>query len=115
MAVAINDPFQKRLRRIVRRHNRLVHGVRHKVTSDGLIVAKPRIYKPRFPLKGLLMLVAAAFLFKGYLYADIGAQAYNERVSDLSAGTVVEQAGAWMMFADPATKVVGDVFREILR
>jgi hypothetical protein len=115
MAVTINAPFQKRLRRIVRRHNRLVHGVRHKVTSDGLIVAKPRIYTPRFPLKGMLIMVAVAFLFKGYIYADLGAQNYSDRVVTLSTGNYVEQAGAWMMYADPATKFVGNALSDILR
>ncbi len=115
MAITANVPFQKRLRRIVRRHNRMAHGVTHKLTRDGLIVATPRIYNPRFPLKGLLMLVAVAFLFKGYIYAHLGAQAYTDRVAGLSEGAPLEQAGAWMMAADPATVFVGEFLGGLIR
>lgn len=115
MAITANVPFQKRLRQIVRRHNRMVHGVSHKLTSDGLIVAQPRIYNPRFPLKGLLLLIAVAFCFKGYIYADLGARTYNDRVASLSQGSMIEKAGSWMMVADPATVIVGEFLGELIR
>lgn len=115
MAITANVPFNKRLRRIVRRHNRMANGVTHKLKSDGLIVAQPRIYNPRFPLRGLLLLIAVAFLFKGFIYADLGQRDYNARVAALSEGSMIEQAGGWMMVADPATVIVGEFFAELLR
>jgi len=102
-------PFDKRLKRIVRRHDRMVaSGAVHTVNSDGLIVARPRVYRPKFPLKGLLALLIAGFLFKGFMFAVLGAEAYGERVATLQEGSMMEQAGAWVMQADPATVFIAD-------
>lgn len=102
-------PFDKRLKRIVRKHDRIQKGYVKTVTSDGLIVARPRVYRPRFPLKGLVILIVAGFLFKGFLFASLGAGAYDERVISLSQGSVMEQAGAWVMQADPATLFIAEM------
>ncbi|MEJ6397169.1 hypothetical protein [Yoonia sp. 208BN28-4] len=115
MANTANVPFNTRLRRIVRRNNRMVHGTALTMKRDGLIVAQPRIYNPRFPLRGLLLLISVAFLFKGYIYAELGARDYNARVAAMSEGAMIEQAGGWLMAADPATVIVGNFLRELLR
>ncbi|WP_245834206.1 hypothetical protein [Yoonia maricola] len=73
------------------------------INSDGLIVAKPRLYRPRFPLKGLLAVLFLGFLFKGFLFAYLGEAEYVERVAALEGGSVLEQAGAWIMQPDPVT------------
>ncbi|PRY76938.1 hypothetical protein CLV80_107115 [Yoonia maritima] len=109
-----NVPFDKRLKRIVRRHDRMSHGVVKTVTADGLIVARPRAYRPRFPLKGILALVVTGFVFKGFLFASLGDQAYQERVSVLSAGSVMEQAGAWVMQPDVATMYIAEKVKTIM-
>ena len=109
-----NVPFDKRLKRIVRRHDRMAHGVVKTVTADGLIVARPRVYRPRFPLKGLLALVVTGFVFKGFLFASMGGAAYAERVSALSEGSVMEQAGAWVMQPDVATVFIADKVKTIM-
>lgn len=101
--------FEKRLRRIVRSHQRMANGVAYRVDQNGLITAKPRIYNPKFPLRGLILLVGAAFLFKGYIYASLGANTYSERVAGLAEGSLIEKAGAWIMQADPATLAVAQV------
>jgi len=106
-------PFEKRLSRIVKNHRRMANGVVHSVNSNGLIVSRPKIYNPRFPLRGLLMLVATAFLFKGYIYATLGAVTYGDRVGDLASGTLIEQAGAWIMQADTATVAVATVLQSL--
>ncbi|PUB18532.1 hypothetical protein [Yoonia sediminilitoris] len=103
-----NVPFDKRLKRIVRRHDRMARGVVKTVNADGLIVASPRVYTPRFPLKGLAVLIVMGFLFKGFLFAYMGADAYNERVAALHAGSIMEQAGGWIMHADPATVMIAE-------
>lgn len=103
----VHAPFEKRLRKIVRNHNRMANGVTHTMRKDGLIVAKPRIYNPRFPLKGMVLLIVAAFLFKGYIYAYLGPADYNSRVTALGEGALIEQAGAWIMHADIATVYIG--------
>lgn len=112
--VTANVPFEKRLRRIVRRNNRLAQGARLRQTKDGLIVAQPRLYNPKFPLKGLIMLIAVAFLFKGYVYAQLGTQDYAAKVAALAEGSLFEQAGGWLMYADPATVMIGDLFTKII-
>ncbi len=112
----VHLPFEKRLRTISRRHDRMNRsGVVHSVNHDGLIVARPRRRSLRFPLRGLLLLIAAGFAFKGYLLADLGPATYGDRVSVLQAGTIVEQGGAWLMQADPATVWIAEQINSYLR
>jgi len=112
--VQANVPFDKRLKRIVRRHDKMSNGVVRTVKSDGLIVARPRLYKPKFPLKGLIIVLALGFLFKGFLLAYIGDAGYTERLTALQSGTVVEQVGAWVMQPDPVTTIVAGGIAAIL-
>lgn len=109
-----NVPFDKRLKRIVRRHDRMANGYVKTVTSDGLIVARPRIYKPKFPLKGLLAVLVIGFLFKGFVYATLGAEQYVERVAVLQQGSLMEQSGGWIMQPDPATVFIAESITAIL-
>jgi hypothetical protein len=109
-----NVPFDKRLKRIVRRHDKMSNGVVRSVNSDGLIVTRPRLYKPQFPLKGLLFVLTLGFLLKGFLFAYLGEAAYAERVAGLQAGSTLEQMGAWVMQSDPVTAVVAGGFSTIL-
>lgn len=108
-------PFDKRLKRIVRRHEKMANGVVKTINPDGLIVARPRMYKPRFPLKGLVVLLALGFLFKGFLLAYLGDANYADRVASLQQGTVMEQAGAWVMQPDPATALIAQGIQNVLR
>ncbi|MEJ6403725.1 hypothetical protein [Yoonia sp. 2307UL14-13] len=103
------------MKRIVRRHDRMASGGAVKtVSADGLIVARPRMYKPRFPLKGLVVLVVLGFLFKGFLFAYLGETEYLNRVAELSNGSMMEQVGAWVMHADPATVVIAGSIESLL-
>ncbi|EBA13338.1 hypothetical protein RCCS2_05614 [Roseobacter sp. CCS2] len=90
------------------------NGVVKSINSDGLIVAKPRLYRPRFPLKGLLAVLFLGFLFKGFLFAYLGEAEYIERVAALQGGSVLEQAGAWVMQPDPVTVIAADGIATIL-
>lgn len=109
----VSPIFEKRLRRIVRRHRRMERGVVHRVDSNGLIVARPRIYTPRFPLAGLLMLAGTWFVFKGFLLAHLGDVTYAERVSQLSDGSLVEKIGAWVMQADVVTVYIAQLMTQL--
>lgn len=106
-------PFDRRLKKIVRRHRRLNAGAVHRIDSTGLISARPRIYNPRFPLRGLLLLVVAGFAFKGFLHANLSASVYDARVAELSAGSTVEKAGAWVMQSDPATLIISGFWKKL--
>ena len=103
MSASQFDEFERRMRRISRRHSKLSHGYVTAVNSDGLVVAKPQRRSNRGMLRGLAMVVIVMMLFKGFLHAQIGAQAYQDRIDSLAAGTVVEKAGAYFMVADPIT------------
>ena len=105
--------FDKRLRRIVKNHQRMANGVTYRVDDNGLIQAQPRIYNPKFPLRGILLIVATAFMFKGFIFASLGEATYLERVGSMTTGSVVERAGAWIMQADPATRAVAEVFASV--
>ncbi len=109
-----NIPFDKRLKRIVSRHDKMSNGFVRTVQPDGLIVVRPRLYKPRFPLKGLIIVLTLGFALKGFLLAYLGADEYQARLAGLEAGSVVEQAGAWVMQPDPVTAVVAEGIRTIL-
>lgn len=101
--------FDKRLRHVVRNHQRLNTGAVHAIRNDGLIVARPRIYNPKFPLRGLILLFAAMVVFKAYIYAHLGGAVYNDRVERLGEGSIFEQAGAWLMQADAVTITVASL------
>lgn len=109
-----NVPFDKRLKRIVRRHEKMSNGVVRTVQSDGLIVSRPRLYKPRFPLKGLIVVLTLGFALKGFLLAYLGPDIYAERLAALQAGSMAEQAGAWVMQPDPVTALVAEGVQRII-
>lgn len=114
--MSIDAEFDKRVRRVVRTHDKMRrNGVVHRVGKDGLIISRPRLARPRFPLKGVLVVAALGFLFKGLLFAQIGSAGYNERVEALRGGTIVEQAGAWLLQEDPITVWIGQTARPYLR
>jgi hypothetical protein len=109
-----NVPFDKRLKQIVRKHEKLSKGGVKTVTSDGLIVVKPRVYRPKFPLKGMILLIVVGFLFKGLFLASVGEVAYGERVNGLMQGSVMDRAGAWVMQIDPATLIIANFMSDVL-
>lgn len=98
------DEFDRRMRRISRRHSQLSHGYVTTVNSDGMVIAKPRRRSPRGTLRGIAIVVLVLMIFKGFLHAQLGAAAYETRVAQLSSGSGFEKAGAVMMAADPITQ-----------
>lgn len=109
------DEFERRMRRISKRHSKLSHGFVTQVTDDGLVVARPRKRGRNATLRGLVLIVAVIFVFKGFLHAHLGATAYDERVEKLAAGNLVEQAGAWAMTADPVTLWLSGTIGSLVR
>lgn len=103
MSASQFNEFERRMRRINRRHSKLSQGYVTAVNSDGLVVAKPQRRSARGTLRGVALIVIVVMLFKGFLHAQLGAQAYEERVEALAAGTMIEKAGAFAMAADPVT------------
>jgi len=114
MADANLQNFDNRLRRISRRHRKMAVGYVTSVNHDGLIIARPRRHAPRFPWKGMMLTVTLLLLFKGFLYLSLGAITYDSRVEKLQEGTVIEQAGAFAMQADPATRWIAAQIQSLL-
>jgi hypothetical protein len=99
--------FDQRVSRIHDRHRTLAGGASYRIDSDGLITAVPhRRFVPRFPSKGLLLLVGGAFAFKAALFVASGEATYNSRLAEMASGRPVEQAIAWLMQPDPVTRAI---------
>ena len=103
MSASQYDEFDRRMRRITRRHTQLSRGYVTSVNDDGLVVAKPKRKMRRGTLRGVAIVVLVLMAFKGFLHNQLGADAYMARVEALAAGSMFEQAGAVMMSADPIT------------
>ena len=110
MSVA-SPRFNKRLSKIVRNHQRMSYGVAHVMSKDGLVSQRARTYNPKFPLRGLVLLISTAFLFKAYIHATIGAGDYQSRLATLADGSLIEKAGAWVMQADTVTVTISNILR----
>ncbi len=107
--------FNDRLRLLDRKHRAMSHGYVTRVQPDGLIIAKPRRQPIRISGRAVLVFVLAFIGFKAFLVANLGPLTYDERLARLNAGTVVEQAGAFVMQADPVTMYVAEQIGPILR
>lgn len=106
--MTINAELDKRLNRVLRRHERMRrNGVVHRVGRDGLIRTEPRLIRPAVPLRGVAVAAGLFILFKAALFAQVGPAAYDERVEAMRNGSKVQQAGAWLMQAEPATVTLG--------
>ncbi len=65
-------------------------------------------------LRPLAMILVGALLFKGGLYAQLGADAYGERIDALFKGSIADQAGAWILSADPLTVRVASFLKPLM-
>ncbi len=111
--MTIDASLDKRLRRVVRTHERMrSNGVVHRVGRDGLIRSRPRLMRPRFPLKGVLLIAALLIAFKSLLFAQMGAGNYALKVEELRNGSIVEQAGAVIMQEEPVTVALGGYLKQ---
>ena len=115
MSASQFDEFDRRMRRISKRQSKLSQGYTTKVNPDGLVVAKPQRRSFRGTLRGLVILFAVMMIFKAVLYAQLGAGAYETRVDNLKQGTMVEQAGAWVMTPDPVTVWISSKIASLVR
>ena len=106
--------FDSRLKRIDRNRSRLASGYSAKVTSNGLIVFRPKRRDASFSVRGLLYLVAGFLIFKSVILAHLGEVTYAERVGALQSGTVVEQAGAYVMQEEIVTSTIANYLRPYL-
>lgn len=111
--MTVDASLNKRLRRVVRKHERMkMNGTVHKVGRDGLIHTRPRLVKPQFPLKGLIVTLVLLVGFKAVLFAQNDSGNYEATVETLRAGTAVERVGAFVMQEDPVTSALGGYIKQ---
>ena len=107
--------FEARLKKIDRKRSRLAQGYKGTIGRDGLIVFRPARRQRGIPLRAIVLLVVGFFVFKGMVLAHTGAATYGERIDALKSGTMVEQAGAFLMQSDPVTMGIAQYLRPILK
>ena len=107
--------FEARLKKIDRKRTRMAQGYKGTVTRDGLIVFRPSRRQRGIPLRAVVLLVVGFFVFKGMVMAHTGSTIYAERVAALKEGTLVEQAGAFVMQTDPITVGIAQQLRPFLQ
>lgn len=111
--MTIDASLDKRLNKVVRNHERMRrNGVVHRVGRDGLIRSRARLIRPRFPLKGFLVIAALFLAFKALLFAQMGSGNYASKIENLRGGSVLEQAGAMLMQEEPITVAVGGYLKQ---
>ena len=113
--VDARQQFGTRVKSLESKNVKLARGYYTTIRADGLVVARPARRGLRLPTKLLVALVALFVCFKGFVLATIGPTAYDSRLDSLAQGTVIEQAGAWVLQVDPVTQTLarklGPVFR----
>lgn len=107
--------FEARLKKIDKNRTRMAQGYKGAVSRDGLIVFRPARRQRGIPLRAIVLLIVGFFVFKGMVMAHTGSAIYEERVAALQAGTLIEQAGAFMMQSDPVTIGIAQQLRPILK
>ena len=62
----------------------------------------------------VVLVMMTVIAIKAAVLASIGPERYEERIAALRAGSSVEQAGAWVLQADPLTAVIAGRLRTAL-
>ena len=106
--------FDSRLKGIAKTREKMRGGYVGHVTRDGLIVFRPKRRRIAFSPRGLALVVLGFVAFKALIMAHLGVNTYQARVDALKDGSMVEQAGAFIMQADPATRYVAATLRPYL-
>lgn len=106
--------FDRRVKRLSRKHTAMTRGYSINLRPDGLIVTQPRRARPRVSLKAIVLFAVAFLGFKGLMIASVGFATYEERLLRLQEGTPVERAGAWIMHMDPVSTRVAEKIKPYL-
>ncbi|MCX7561117.1 hypothetical protein OS190_16230 [Sulfitobacter sp. F26204] len=115
--VETHDHFVNRLNTLGRKHKKMTHGYSTKIGKDGLIVvkAKRRRMGGGVAIKFVLLLAIGFFGFKIFALSAVGPVTYNERLSKLENGTVIEKVGARALAIDPVTQSVAGSVGTVMR
>jgi hypothetical protein len=107
--------FDDRIERITNKRAKLRDGYVGRVNRDGLVVFRPKRLRLSVSPRGVAMVVVAFIFFKALIVSHLGMALYQDRINTLRAGSLVEQAGAFVMQPDPATFWLADKMRPYLQ
>ena len=79
-------------------------GAINSFNHDGVQIARVRRKPRELPLRQLLLFVVAVVSFKIFLFLDMGAAAYGQKVSELAGGTLLERVASRAMVMDPVSE-----------
>lgn len=74
--------------------------------EDGVIVLTNHRPEAAITLRGFTLLIAAFLIFKGVVIAYLGLDVYVEAIQKLQYGSLLEQAGAFIMSPDAISQAV---------
>lgn len=115
MADVNKDRFEARLKTIETK-SKPGQRVESRVTEDGLIVEVAKSDRRTIvPFKGILTIAVVLVALKGFLFAQLGEPEYLDRINELSKGSTVEVAAAFLLDADPATRLIATVLYPVFR
>ncbi|MAM62578.1 hypothetical protein [Maritimibacter sp. UBA3975] len=115
MADMKHKNFEHRVQRIERGHRNLSSGFVKLEERNGLLVPVKKVRSRRgFPWRGLFLVLVVFTLFKATLLAYLGPISYIDQHAKLEQGSIVEQAGAWIMRPDAATVYLSGVISPVV-
>lgn len=115
MADVNKDRFEARLQAIEQKTNPGKR-VEQRVTEDGLVVDVVKSdRKTLLPIKSLIGAAIIFLAFKSFIFAHLGENEYVSRIGDLSNGSAVEVAAAFLLDADPATRIIGQFLEPFIQ
>ncbi len=110
-----NTPFEKRTKKIVRKHEQLAKGSVKRMRADGLIVEQPRVFRMRFPARGLALSIFLVFLVKGFLIAAIGETAYAQHLASVDTDRIFDRAAGWLLQMDAVSVFIADLIAPLIQ
>ncbi len=114
MADVNKDRFNERLRGIGEK-TQPGKRVEQRVTADGLVVDVVKTKKSSLiPYKSILTAIFVFLMMKGFIFAQLGEGEYMARIEGLQKGQAVEVAAAFLLDADPATRMIGKFLTDTL-
>lgn len=109
------DRFIERLNAIEQKSDpkkRVVQTVR----EDGLVVDVVKRRRPKLiPVKSIVTGALIFVILKGYVLAQLGEPEYMDRIETLKRGHAAEVVAAFLLDADPATRVMANGLNSVLR
>ncbi|MCX7567564.1 hypothetical protein OS189_14555 [Sulfitobacter sp. F26169L] len=114
--VYTREDFNARVGNVDKKQSRLVRrGYTTRVDKNGMIIAKPKSMRLRFPVKGAFLLVLSFLCFKAFMLFANGPDTYQDRLATLQNGNFIEILGARVLAIDPATQFIVDHVGPFLR